>query len=77
MVGGDDPSTTGYGDSVPQTFLGRVIAGTVMIWGLGIFGLSAGILATGFAATPIVVISYQTKISSHAFRFSAILIRPP
>ena len=43
-------TTTGYGDLVPQTFLGRVIAGIVMICGLGVFGLWAGILATGFAA---------------------------
>ena len=43
-------TTTGYGDAVPQTFLGRMIAGTVMICGLGVFGLLTGILATGFAA---------------------------
>ena len=43
-------TTTGYGDSVPQTFLGRVIAGIVMICGLGVFGLWTGILATGFSA---------------------------
>ncbi|HZQ11631.1 MAG TPA: cyclic nucleotide-gated ion channel [Pseudolabrys sp.] len=43
-------SSTGYGDAVPQTFLGRVIAGVVMISGLGVFGLWTGILATGFAA---------------------------
>jgi voltage-gated potassium channel len=43
-------TTTGYGDSVPATFLGRVIAGLVMICGLGIFGMWAGILATGFAS---------------------------
>jgi voltage-gated potassium channel len=41
-------TTTGYGDAVPQTFAGRVIAGFVMICGLGLFGLWAGILATGF-----------------------------
>ncbi len=43
-------TTTGYGDSVPQSFLGRVIAGMVMICGLGVFGLWTGILANGFAA---------------------------
>ena len=43
-------TTTGYGDAVPETFLGRVIAGMVMICGLGVFGLLTGILATGFAA---------------------------
>jgi voltage-gated potassium channel len=43
-------TTTGYGDSVPQSFLGRLIAGMVMISGLGVFGLWAGILANGFAA---------------------------
>jgi len=43
-------TTTGYGDAVPQTFFGRVIAGFVMICGLAVFGLWAGILATGFSA---------------------------
>jgi voltage-gated potassium channel len=43
-------TTTGYGDAVPETFLGRVIAGIVMICGLGVFGLWTGILATGFSA---------------------------
>jgi voltage-gated potassium channel len=43
-------TTTGYGDAVPETLLGRTIAGVVMICGLGVFGLLTGILATGFAA---------------------------
>ncbi len=43
-------TTTGYGDAVPQTALGRLIAGLVMICGVGVFGLWTGILATGFAA---------------------------
>jgi voltage-gated potassium channel len=43
-------TTTGYGDVVPITPLGRIVAATVMICGLGVFGLWAGILATGFAA---------------------------
>jgi voltage-gated potassium channel len=43
-------TTTGYGDVVPITPLGRIIAAAVMVCGLGVFGLWAGILATGFAA---------------------------
>ena len=43
-------TTTGYGDVVPVTPLGRIVAAAVMICGLGVFGLWAGILATGFAA---------------------------
>jgi voltage-gated potassium channel len=43
-------TTTGYGDVVPVTPLGRLIAALVMICGLGVFGLWTGILATGFAA---------------------------
>jgi voltage-gated potassium channel len=43
-------TTTGYGDVVPITPLGRIVAAFVMISGLGVFGLWTGILATGFAA---------------------------
>ena len=43
-------TTTGYGDKVPITYLGRLIGGVVMICGIATFGLSTGILATGFAA---------------------------
>jgi len=41
-------STTGYGDVTPQSFIGRVLAGLIMMCGIGIFALWAGILATGF-----------------------------
>ncbi|MDK1373290.1 MULTISPECIES: cyclic nucleotide-gated ion channel [unclassified Sinorhizobium] len=43
-------STTGYGDEIPQSFAGRVLAGLVMMCGIGIFALWAGLLATGFYA---------------------------
>jgi len=43
-------TTTGYGDMVPKTGFGRLIAGGMMISGLIVFGLLAGVLATGFAA---------------------------
>ena len=42
-------TTTGYGDSVPGTPSGRVLAGAVMVCGILVLALSAGILATGFA----------------------------
>lgn len=41
-------TTTGYGDEVPGTALGRILAGTVMLGGIAIFALWAGILASGF-----------------------------
>ena len=34
--------------TIPQSFAGRVLAGAVMMSGIGIFALWAGILATGF-----------------------------
>ncbi len=43
-------TTTGYGDVVPHTPLGRLVAAIVMVCGLFIFGLWTGIIATGFAA---------------------------
>jgi voltage-gated potassium channel len=42
-------TTTGYGDAAPVTPIGRVVAGATMISGIIVFGLLAGILATGFA----------------------------
>jgi len=42
-------TTVGYGDVVPYTPLGRVIGAMVTVVGFGMFGLPAGILATGFA----------------------------
>ena len=43
-------TTTGYGDKVPITQAGHLLGGVVMIFGIVSFGLSTGILATGFAA---------------------------
>ena len=42
-------TTTGYGDVVPVTLFGRMVAGMMMIAGIIVFGLLAGILATGFS----------------------------
>lgn len=43
-------TTTGYGDVVPVTPGGRMVAAALMICGIAVFGLWTGILATGFAA---------------------------
>ncbi len=43
-------TTTGYGDKIPASFVGRLLGGGVMVAGIGLFALWAGILASGFAA---------------------------
>jgi voltage-gated potassium channel len=42
-------TTTGYGDVTPVTPAGRVLAGVVMVSGILVFALWAGILASGYA----------------------------
>ena len=41
-------TTVGYGDMVPVTSGGRLVAGVTMIVGLGLFALPVGIMATAF-----------------------------
>lgn len=43
-------ATVGYGDMTPLTVAGRVFGGFVMLFGIAMFAVPAGILATGFAA---------------------------
>lgn len=42
-------TTVGYGDVVPVTMLGKMIASITAVLGLGMLGLPVGILATAFA----------------------------
>ncbi len=42
-------TTTGYGDVVPKTAFGRMIGGMLMVGGICVLALLAGILATGFS----------------------------
>lgn len=42
-------TTVGYGDAVPLTPFGKLFGGLVMIFGLGMFALPIGIVATGFS----------------------------
>ncbi len=41
-------TTVGYGDVTPVTALGKILAGLVMVCGLGFFALPIGIIASGF-----------------------------
>jgi voltage-gated potassium channel len=41
-------TTTGYGDMVPQTDLGKVLASIIMLTGVAFFALPAGIITAGF-----------------------------
>lgn len=42
-------TTVGFGDIVPVTIMGKLFGGIVMIFGLGMFALPIGIIATGFS----------------------------
>ncbi len=42
-------ATVGYGDAVPITTLGKIFGGVIMILGIGIVALPAGILASAFS----------------------------
>ncbi|MCF3628536.1 cyclic nucleotide-gated ion channel [Thalassospiraceae bacterium LMO-SO8] len=42
-------TTVGYGDVVPVTALGKIVGGTMMIFGLGMFAIPIGIIASAFS----------------------------
>jgi voltage-gated potassium channel len=41
-------TTTGYGDMVPLTDIGKVMASIIMLTGVAFFALPAGIITAGF-----------------------------
>lgn len=41
-------TTTGYGDMVPITVIGKLMTGVIMLTGVAIFALPAGIITAGF-----------------------------
>jgi voltage-gated potassium channel len=41
-------TTTGYGDMTPETSIGKVLAGIIMLSGVALFALPAGIITAGF-----------------------------
>ncbi|KAH3738599.1 potassium voltage-gated channel subfamily KQT member 1-like [Dreissena polymorpha] len=42
-------TTIGYGDTVPQTWMGRIVASCFSVFAISFFALPAGILGSGFA----------------------------
>jgi voltage-gated potassium channel len=42
-------TTVGYGDIYPATNAGKILAGFIAMLGIGLFGLPAGIIASGFS----------------------------
>ncbi|GAB0092070.1 Voltage-gated potassium channel [Sergentomyia squamirostris] len=42
-------TTIGYGDAVPQTWLGKIVASCFSVFAISFFALPAGILGSGFA----------------------------
>ncbi len=42
-------TTVGYGDVVPQTMMGRILAGMTAITGIGLIAMPTGILASAFS----------------------------
>ncbi|XP_065319735.1 potassium voltage-gated channel subfamily KQT member 1-like isoform X2 [Gordionus sp. m RMFG-2023] len=42
-------TTIGYGDTVPQTWLGKIVASCFAVFAISFFALPAGILGSGFA----------------------------
>jgi len=42
-------TTTGYGDIIPVTSIGRILGGVAMLGGIAMLAIPAGILASGFA----------------------------
>lgn len=42
-------TTVGYGDAVPMTVLGKIVAGATAVFGVGLVAMPAGILASAFS----------------------------
>jgi voltage-gated potassium channel len=42
-------TTVGYGDMLPSTVFGKILSGLISILGISSFGLTTGIIASGFA----------------------------
>ncbi|MGL5416096.1 MAG: potassium channel family protein [Clostridium sp.] len=55
-------TTVGYGDISPTTDLGRIIAGALMILGIGFIGMLTGTIATFFIKSIDTTLSYKQNV---------------
>ncbi|HET6722544.1 MAG TPA: ion transporter [Chitinophagaceae bacterium] len=58
-------TTTGYGDMAPITSLGKILAGTIMLTGVALFALPAGIITVGFLEEFRAVKKYKGQNCPH------------
>lgn len=58
-------TTTGYGDMSPITTLGKVLAGTIMLTGVALFALPAGIITVGFLEEFRSIKKYKNRNCPH------------
>ena len=57
-------TTVGYGDTYPITLMGRILASSIALLGIGMFALPAGILSSGFVEYQEMQ-SAKTKLCPH------------
>ncbi len=58
-------TTTGYGDMTPHTTLGRTLAGIIMLSGVALFALPAGIITAGFLEEIKFIRKYKGRNCPH------------
>lgn len=58
-------TTTGYGDIIPITTIGKILAGTIMLTGVALFALPAGIITVGFLEEFRAVKKYKGQNCPH------------
>ena len=58
-------TTTGYGDMAPITTLGKFLAGSIMLTGVALFALPAGIITVGFLEEFRVAKKYKGRKCPH------------
>ncbi len=61
-------TTVGYGDAVPATGTGKVVAGVMMVFGIGMFAVPAGLLGAAFTREVTVAVERRRARSERRQR---------